>query len=220
MRNVRCMADNERKSLLQRAMDLPNATDADFSGNNHRPSGVGSDHLKVIKDTSLRSRLILGGLAEGLQSPKGPQKIASIIRLYPDGDAPKREIRPRGARGVGRPRGSRNASAERPRSNAFGLPTVEDLQILVNRIRDEEAAASARLQGEINNNIDRIKRQIGSLDGDAFERAYRELENHMQAKRHVTGQIREEAFRAIENDERFPARQYLRLVSRERSSGE
>jgi len=214
------MADTERKSLLERAMALPNATSDDFSGNNRRPSGVHDDHLKVIKDTSLRSRLILGGFAEGLQSPKGPQKIASIIRIYPAGDAPKREVRPRGPRGVGRPRGSRSAATPERSRGAFGLPTIEDLQALVTRVRDEESAASARLQGEINSSIDRIKREIGTLEGDDFERAYRELENQMRAKRQVAGQIREEAFRVIESDETFAPRQYLRLVSRERQATE
>jgi hypothetical protein len=199
-------------------MALPNATSDDFSGTNRRPAGVHDDHLKVIKDTSLRSRLILGGFAEGLQSPKGPQKIASIIRIYPAGDAPKREVRPRGPRGVGRPRGSRSTAAPERARGAFGLPTIEDLQALVTRVRDEEGAASARLQGEINNSIDRIKREIGTLEGDDFERAYRELENQMRAKRQVAGQIREEAFRVIENDDTFAPRQYLRLVSRERQA--
>ena len=64
-------------------MSLPLARDEDFFGANRRPVGMDPQHLRVINDTALRSRLIMAGIAEGLQSPKGPQRIKSIIRLYP-----------------------------------------------------------------------------------------------------------------------------------------
>jgi len=76
-------------SLWEKAMALPLAAESDFYGAHRRPHGVDSQHLRVIKDTALRSRLIMAGMAEGLQSPKGPQKIASIIRLYADFNAPQ-----------------------------------------------------------------------------------------------------------------------------------
>ncbi len=69
-------------SLWEKAMALPLAQDSDFYGTHRKPHGVDQQHLRIIKDTALRSRLIMAGMAEGLQSPKGPQKIASIIRLY------------------------------------------------------------------------------------------------------------------------------------------
>jgi len=70
-------------------MTLPLARDEDFFGPKRRPVGVDTQYLRVINDTALRSRLIMAGIAEGLQSPKGPQRIKSIIRLYPDFDAPR-----------------------------------------------------------------------------------------------------------------------------------
>ena len=71
-------------------MSLPLAQDEDFFGSTRRPVGLDPQHLRVINDTALRSRLIMAGIAEGLQSPKGPQRIKSIIRVYPAFDAPFR----------------------------------------------------------------------------------------------------------------------------------
>ena len=76
-------------SLWEKATALPLAQESDFYGSHRRPQGVDPQHLRIIKDTALRSRLIMAGMAEGLQSPKGPQKIASIIRLYADFNAPQ-----------------------------------------------------------------------------------------------------------------------------------
>src|SRR5271154_2993262 len=101
-------------SLWEKAMALPLAAESDFYGAHRRPPGVDSQHLRVIKDTTLRSRLIMAGMAEGLQSPKGPQKIASIIRLYADFNAPQPLRAGRG--------NTRRASEAAPRP-AFGLPS-------------------------------------------------------------------------------------------------
>lgn len=199
-----------RASLWEKAMSLPVAQDDDFFGNHRRPSGADPQHLRVINDTALRSRLIMAGIAEGLQSPKGPQRIKSIIRVYPAFDAPRpgpkatRSVRAAGANG-----------AQEPARAAFGLPTVEDLNALLNRIQQSEREVSKELQGRLNAEIDRLKKQIGTLEGDAFERSFRELEQAMRQRRELSSQIREEAFRRVEGDTAFEPRRYLRLLSRE-----
>jgi len=144
-------------------------------------------------------------MAEGLQSPKGPQKIASIVRLYADFNAPPP------VRG-GRPSPRR---ANEPLRSAYGLPTVEELNALLSRITTVERAVSSELQGQINSDISRLKGQIANLEGDEFERAFRELEAAVRARREVAGQVREETFKRIEADSSFEPRKYLRLVSRE-----
>ena len=190
-------------------MSLPLARDEDFFGPNRRPVGLDPQHLRVINDTALRSRLIMAGIAEGLQSPKGPQRIKSIIRVYPAFDAPRPGNKPRAMRAA-------PASGE-PSRAAFGLPTVEELNALLSRILQTEREVSHELQGRLSGDIERLKKQIGSVDGDDFERAFRELEAAMRQRRELAGEIREEAFRRIDADPSFEPRRYLRLISRERS---
>lgn len=188
-------------------MALPQADDSDFFGQNRRPPGVDPQYLRVINDTALRSRLIMAGIAEGLQSPKGPQRIKSIIRVYPDLDAPRPTNRPRAVRAV--------PSHVEPARTAFGLPSVEEMNDLLTRITQIERSVSRELQGQLNVDIDRLKRAIGTLEGDAFEQAFRELDAAMRRRRELAGQIREEAFRRVEADGDFEPRRYLRLLSRE-----
>jgi hypothetical protein len=194
---------NARAGLWEKAQELPPASDADFFGANRRPPGVDAECLKIINDTSLRTRLIDSGIAEGLQSPKGPQKIPSIIRLYPNFDAPGKDAPARNGR---------TAPATR---TAFGLPTVEELEALLARIRAIETEVSAELQQRINADIGRLKREVGELEGDDFERAFHELERALGARKALAAQIREEAFKRIEADAAFVPRKYLRLISRE-----
>lgn len=196
-----------RASLWDKAMSLPVARDEDFFAGNRRPVGVDSQYLRVINDTALRSRLIMAGIAEGLQSPKGPQRIKSIIRLYPDFDAPRPGNRPRTIRAA--------APISEVPQRAYGLPTVEELNALLNRIENTERAVSQEMQGRLSGDIDRLKRQIAALDGDEFERAFRELETAMRQRRELAAQIREEAFRRIDADGSFQPRRYLRMIARE-----
>ena len=191
-------------SLWEKATALPLAQESDFYGSHRRPHGVDPQHMRIIKDTALRSRLIMAGMAEGLQSPKGPQKIASIIRLYADFNAPQPV---RGAR--------TNARRAEPSRSAFGLPSVEELNRLLHRISTVERTVSSELQGQINNDIGRLKGQIATLEGDEFERTFRELDAAVRARREVAGQVREETFKRIEADTAFEPRKYLRLISRE-----
>src|ERR1700730_8213000 len=107
-------------------MSLPLARDEDFFGSNRRPVRLDPQHLRVINDTALRSRLIMAGIAEGLQSPKGPQRIKSIIRLYPAFDAPRPGNKPRSIRSA-----ASSTVTREPSRAAFGLPTVEELNALL-----------------------------------------------------------------------------------------
>lgn len=193
-------------------MSLPLAQDDDFFGHNRRPVGIDPQRLRVINDTALRSRLIMAGIAEGLQSPKGPQRIKSIIRVYPAFDAPRPGNKPRQLRAA--PNAPSNSE---PTRGAFGLPTVEEINALLNRIQQTEREVSQQMQGRLSADIDRLKKQIAASDGDEFERAFRELENAMRQRRELAGQIREEAFRRIDADGSFEPRRFLRLISRERS---
>jgi hypothetical protein len=194
---------NARAGLWEKAKELPPASDGDFFGASRRPPGVDAEYLKIINDTSLRTRLIDSGIAEGLQSPKGPQKIPSIIRLYPNFDAPGKDAAIRTGRLTPNTRA------------AHGLPTVEELDVLLTRIHDVESDVSAALQQQVNADIDRLKRQIGELEGDEFERAFHQLDRALHARKALAKQIREEAFKRIESDAGFGPRKYLRLISRE-----
>jgi len=193
---------NARAGLWEKAIELPPANDTDFFGANRRPPGVEAEFLRVISDTSLRTRLIDAGIAEGLQSPKGPQKIPSIIRLYPNFDAPAKDATAR-------------ATRTEPARAAYGLPTVEELEALVARFRDVETEVRATLQEQVNTDIARLKREIAEFEGDEFEAVFRELERALATRKALANQIREEAFRRIEADTAFGPRKYLRLISRE-----
>ncbi len=193
---------NARSGLWEKAKDLPTARDADFFGANRRPPGVDADLLKIINDTSLRTRLIDSGIAEGLQSPKGPQKIPSIIRLYPNFDAPPKDAAARAGRVVPAVRG------------AIGLPTVEELDTLLARIHAVESEVSEALAHQLNTEIARLKREIGDLDGEEFEHTFLELYRALGARKALGGQVREEAFKRVEADVAFAPRKYLRLISR------
>jgi hypothetical protein len=203
MATVNSATRNARAGLWEKAQELPPASDGDFFGSNRRPPEVDPEYLKIINDTSLRTRLIDSGIAEGLQSPKGPQKIPSIIRLYPNFDAP------------GKDAAARNGRSTPAARTAFGLPTVEELDALLARIHAIEAEVSAELQQRVNADISRLKREIGELEGDEFEHAFHALERALGARKALAGQIREEAFRRIDSEAAFAPRKYLRLIARE-----
>ncbi len=194
---------NARAELWNKAQQLPAAHDSDFFGANRPPAGVSPEFLKIISDTSLRTRLIDCGIAQGLQSPKGPQKIPSIIRLFPNFDAP------------GKDASSANGRAPQTARTAYGLPTVEELDALLARIHELESEVSAQLAGQVQAEITRLKRQIPELDGEEFERTFHELGRALAKRKQLAGQVREEAFKRAEADTTFGPRKYLRLISRE-----
>ena len=196
------MAERDRQRLLQRALDLPQAHESDFFGR-RPPSGAKPELLKRIDDTALRTKLVEARLAEGLQSPKGPQKIASIVRIYPAFDAPARVAT------NGRPK-----ALPLKRKPERHLPSLDEMERLVSRIREAEAEVEGELAAQIDERIDVLKRSLAALSGDELESAYRELGEALDRKRALTSQIRLEAFRRVETDASFAERVHLRLLRR------
>jgi hypothetical protein len=195
------MAESDRKRLLERALALPGATGSDFFGERTPPAGADPAFIKKIDDTALRTKLVEARLAEGLQSPKGPQKIASIVRIYPDFDAPLRRAT------NGRSKGPAPAQQR-------GLPSVDEMERLIKRIRELESEVESEMSTELDTRIGRLKRSLAELEGAELESAVRELATALDAKRALAAQIRFEAFRRIERDTDFAPRTYLRLIAR------
>jgi hypothetical protein len=198
------MAESDRRRLLERALALPTASPDDFFGGRQPPSDADPQYLRIINDTALRTRLIDARVAEGLQSPKGPQRIASIIRVYPEFDAPGPKN--------GRPSTNGTSSTSAPQTR--GLPTVEDLEALLARIRELEREVSAEIGAGIDAEIERLKTAVATSSGAELEDAYRDLGSALERKRSLGSQIRFEAFRRIERDTDFAPRAYLRLIAR------
>jgi hypothetical protein len=195
------MAETDRKRLLERALALPLAAGADFFGDRTPPADADPETIRIIEDTALRTKLLDARLAEGLQSPKGPQKIASIVRIYPDFDAPARSV----------PNGRAKAPAAAPQR---GLPSVDDMERLIARIREIEGDVESELSAQLDGRIERLKRSLGDLDGTELERAVRELSTALDEKRALASQIRFETFKRVERDTDFAQRTYLRLLAR------
>ncbi|GAC1401291.1 MAG: hypothetical protein NVS2B8_21640 [Vulcanimicrobiaceae bacterium] len=196
------MAQSDRQRLLERALALPQAHASDFFGDRRAPHDADPTLLKRIDDTALRTKLVETGIAVGLQSPKGPQKIASILRIYPDFDAPGRTSS-----------GSRAAAAAPPQQQR-GLPSVDEMEALIGRIREIEGDVAHELSAEVDERVAHLKRALADLDGDELDDAYRELGAALERKRALESQVRYETFRRIEADASIPERAYLRLLRR------
>lgn len=199
------MAESDRQRLLARALALPDAHTNDFFGDRRPPEDADPSLLKRINDTGLRTKLVETGIAEGLQSPKGPQKIASIVRIYPEFDAPA-NTRPGP--------GGRPKTSSSPPAPARGLPNVDQMERLLARYREIEADVATELASDADDRIARLKRSLADLDGTELEAAYHELGDALAAKRALAAQIRFETFARIERDGAFAERVYLRLLAR------
>ncbi len=195
------MAESDRQRLLERALALPQAHASDFSGGRRAPGDADAELLKRINDTSLRTKLIEVRLAEGLQSPKGPQKIASIVRIYPNFDAPPSN-------------GRRPAIQPVAPATQRGLATVDEMERLIARIRATEREVEGELSAQVNERVEHLKRALAESSGDELETAYRELGDALERKRALASQIRSETFRRIEDDAAFSPRTYLRFIRR------
>jgi hypothetical protein len=198
------MAQADRRRLLERALALPHAQANDFAGGRRPPPSADPDHLRRIADTALRTKLVDAGLAEGLQSPKGPQKIASIVRIYPNFDAPHRAVQ------NGRPK---RAGPPAPAVRS-ALPSLDEMERLVVRLRAVEAEVLRELARETEERIALLKHTLVQTEGEELERTYRELGDALADKRALESQARHEAFRRVEGDGSFAERAYLRLLRR------
>jgi hypothetical protein len=206
------MAESDRQRLLERALELPRASEGDFFGGRRPPPGADPAHLRIVKDTALRTRLIEARVAEGLQSPKGPQKIASIIRVYPGFDAPQRSSRNGRASGErpARTRGARTRAA----APVMGLPTVDEMESLIARFRTVEREVAGELSAQIDARIEELKHALARSSGAELETQHRDLGEALQRKRALAAQIRHETFARIERDASFAPRVHLRLLAR------
>jgi hypothetical protein len=200
------MAESDRKRLLERALALREATPADFFGGRTPPDDADPALLKIIEDTALRTKLQDVRLIEGLQSPKGPQKIASIVRVYPNFDAPARVAPARAANA------RRSPSPAAPQQR--GLPSVEDMERLIARIREIETQVASEMSAQIDGRVEHLKRSLPELDGAELESAARELTAALEEKRALASHIRFETFKRIERDSDFAPRTFLRLLAR------
>ena len=199
------MAESDRQRLLARALALPTASESDFFGGRRPPEDADPQLLKRIDDTTLRTKLVETRIAEGLQSPKGPQKIASILRVYPEFDAPSRT--------TPGPRAKGTASAPEPQAPR-GLPSIDQMERLLARYREIERDVATELSSDADERIVRLKRALADLDGAELEAAYRELGQALERKRALANQIRFETFARIEGDSEFAERTFLRLLAR------
>ncbi len=195
------MAPSDRQRLLERALALPQARHSDFFGDRQPPADADPTLLKRIDDTTLRTKLVETGLATGLQSPKGPQKIASIVRIYPDFDAPGRAS----------PVPRQKAPAAQPHR---GLPSIDEMERLVVRFREIEREVGRELSAEAEERVVQLKGALVNLDGDELEDAYRALGEALERKRALESQVRYETFRRIEADTTLAERLYARLLRR------
>lgn len=203
------MAQDDRQRLLARALALPQASAADFQGGRTPPSHADPKLFKRIDDTALRTKLVSVGLAEGLQSPKGPQKIPSILRVYPAFNAPPRVAvngRPKSRRG--RPEGTTR------RQQTRALPRVDELERLLLRYREVEHDVARELGVALDERIAQLKRSLVELDGEPLEAAYRELGEALERRRVLAAQITQETFRRLDADPDLSERAYLRLLAR------
>lgn len=210
-RNKRIMAQSDRQRLLERALALPQAEPSDFFGDRRPPDNAKPELLKRINDTSLRTKLLEVRLAEGLQSPKGPQKIASIVRIYPAFDAPER------GSSNGRRASVRSAPSAAKQRNApqqRGLPSVEEMERLIRRIRDVEREVETEMGAQLEGTIAELKRKIADAHDHDLEATVRELSDALETRRRLASQIRYEALAKIEGDSTFEERVFIRLIRR------
>jgi hypothetical protein len=198
------MSITARARLLERALALPIARQTDFYGGRTPPAGADPQHLRLINDSALRARLIGANIAEGLQSPKGPQKIASIVRIYPNFDAPDRQ---------GSPALSASGNGNGARRNTQSLPTVEEMEQLLTRIRAVEGHVAREMHMAVDAEIERLRRQLADARPDEIERSHAALGAALERRREMKTEIRKEAYRRIERDSQFAPRLYLRLLS-------
>lgn len=202
------MAVRNPQRLLEQALSLPNASPSDFAGDRRAPSDVLPEHLKVIKDTALRAKLIGARLAEGLQSPKGPQKIASIIRIYPGFNAPAPPV-------------SSGSGAGRPRSAAIGirgrkpraLPTLEEMEALITRVRAIEAHVAREVGLTIDQEIEQLQRRLADARQGQLDEAFHALGAAISKRNDSSAYVRQEALRRVAGDSEFPQRVFLRYLS-------
>lgn len=206
------MATKDRERLWQRALELDLAALEDFAAGRKPPADAQPDHLRVIDDTALRTRLIDAHLAEGLQSPKGPQKLKSIVRLYPGFDAPGRNGAAARSHAQPVPRRPRTALTRTPPVRSE-RPTVEEMRALLDRLQSLEAAAAREAQAGFDEQLRALQAELANASGDDLERLHAEFGRKLETRRTLRANARSEAFARIESELDARGRAHLRLLA-------
>jgi hypothetical protein len=94
------------------------------------------------------------------------------------------------------------------------LPTLEEMEALIARVRAVEREVAHELSAEVDDRVELLKRAIADQHGDALEATYRELGTALEQKRALASHVRAEAFRRVENEPAFAPRVFLRLIAR------
>ena len=101
-----------------------------------------------------------------------------------------------------------------PASADRRLPSVDEMEALIRRIRATESDVESRLAAAADERVDRLKGALAHLSGDELEAAYAKLGEALEEKRALRSQIRFETFASIEADTDFAPRSYLRFLRR------
>ncbi len=207
-----------QEALLEKAYALPIVDISDILPGK-LPTQYEPVNLRHSNDTQIRSRLIIAGLAEGIQSPKGPQKnsVKSVILLYPNGDAPRREVHPRGPNKSKHPGAIQIKHGILPQSRD-DLPTIGDMEILVKRIREIEEIERNELHQSIHDEIKHGQHAVATAHADKLHEAHRKLGESLAKLTQTDSYIRRKALQTVGNDPLFPQRVYLKLISTEVAS--
>lgn len=149
------------------------------------------ESFRLIDDKALRSKLIGAGLAVKVQSPKGKQNIASIIRLLPE-----------------------NARLEpTPRRARQALPTIDELEALVKRFRETEAKVAAEIEAGADRDIADIRKRIAHGSEDDLHAAHEALGKALESKREARSVAKLEARSRLSEDPNFEQRPFLAMVA-------
>ena len=200
------MTSTRREKLIAQTDELAIAKPEDFAEGVQPAQDVPPNQYRVIANTQLRAKLLIARLAEGIQSPKGPQKIASIIRLYPEGNAP--EPATRASRASNQPRTSRGS-----RRVKQPLPSVEDLRALLTRIDAVEGHVAREMSMTIDGEAEALQKRAASVSLDVLPGVLSELNMAMAKRADVRAFARPEAFKQIAADREFAQRVFLPLIS-------
>ena len=177
---------SSKEELLSIAQELPVAERKDFTD--------WSDHQgneRIITDSKLRTQLVNAGLAVGVQSPKGKQQIASIIRLLPDGARLEPTLR--------------RAKQQ--------LPTLDDLRVLINKIDTVEEVVEREMAAQTKQDIISLKDQLAEASLHDAERIHAELGKAFEANKNRASLARLESLRRVGDDQEFPQRVFLSLIA-------
>jgi hypothetical protein len=187
--------------LLKQAEALPDATAENYVDGRTAPVDVPSHLLKVITDSKLRSKLIRARLAQGVQSPKGPQKIASILQIFPHGDAPELLRVARSSKG-------KNLSTRRSK-----LPSVIQMRTLLTRVEAVSGHVAREAGIALEQEILDLQRQIAEAAPESLEQLSGSLSSAISRRNDNSAQIIREARKQIQADDSFPERVYLRFLA-------